>query len=69
MARSKSIRKLGKVIDRAFGVDDTTSSAKLKKERDEARRWCCQLWAANDRKMSPQEYAEECGWDCFKEDT
>jgi hypothetical protein len=41
-------------------------------ERDEARRWCCELWATDqiisqNTGMTPADYAAETGWDCFKE--
>ena len=48
---------------------------KYKAERDEARRWICQLLAnptSAEGLASPcggtsRDYAEEQGWDCFKE--
>jgi prefoldin subunit 5 len=44
----------------------------LRKERDEARRELCEFavgWQrAGMRVQHPQQYAQERGWDCFKED-
>lgn len=45
---------------------------KLRAERDEARRWCFELWAGDvkpkNTKMSAADYAEHrFSWDCFKE--
>lgn len=45
---------------------------RLRAERDEARRWCCELWATDqiisqNTGMTPADYAAETGWDCFKE--
>lgn len=43
----------------------------LRKERDEARRELCEFavgWQrAGMRVQHPQQYAQERGWDCFKE--
>lgn len=44
---------------------------RLRKERDEARRFACQNTIHPLRMpigMTPKEYAEVLGWDCFKED-
>lgn len=48
---------------------------RYKAERDEARWWICQLLAnptiaeglASPCRGTPRDYAEEQGWDCFKE--
>ncbi len=48
---------------------------RYKAERDEARRWICQLLAnptsaeglASPCRGTPRDYAGEQGWDCFKE--
>lgn len=44
--------------------------AKLKAERDEARRNLCyaEVNGQYARRYTPQEYAKLMGWDCFKED-
>ena len=41
--------------------------AKMKTERDEARRMVCE-WHGGLRVQHPQDYAKRRGWDCFKED-
>jgi hypothetical protein len=43
--------------------------AKLKAERDEARRNLCyaEVNGQYARRYTPQEYANKMGWDCFKE--
>lgn len=42
-----------------------------RKERDEARRYCCELWSGDvkpkNTKMSAEDYADSLSWDCFKE--
>lgn len=45
--------------------------AKLKAERDEARRNLCyaEVNGQYARRYTPQEYANKMGWDCFKSDT
>ena len=40
--------------------------AELIRERDEARRECCR-WMAEAEGGTPEEHAQEQGWDCFKE--
>lgn len=43
--------------------------AKMKAERDEARREVCELKSYNfESKITPKAYAELRKWDCFKED-
>ena len=44
--------------------------ATLTRERDEARRWVCELWSEHTpgNHVSPCEYAMEKGWHCFKEE-
>lgn len=49
---------------------------RYKAERDEARKWICQLLAnptsaeglASPCRGTPRDYAGEQGWDCFKEE-
>jgi hypothetical protein len=49
---------------------------KVQDERDEARRWLCQVLAkpqfvsglAKPGQGRPHDFAKEQGWDCFKED-
>lgn len=45
--------------------------AQVRAERDEARRWCCELLAGDvkprNTKMSAADYADSLSWDCFKE--
>ena len=43
----------------------------LRKERDEARRMACLQSCMGDdepREWSPEDFAKQHGWDCFKED-
>lgn len=44
---------------------------RLRAERDEARRWCCELWAGDvkprNTKMTAADYADSLCWNCFKE--
>jgi len=42
----------------------------LRAERDEARRWVCELWSEHTpgNHVSPRDYAMEKGWHCFKEE-
>ena len=45
--------------------------AKMKAERDEARRDLCDLYVKyqpSSSNMTDRDYAAELGWDCFKED-
>ena len=47
---------------------------RLRAERDEARREICKrisqtIWGPQFPLMTEQQYAEERGWDCFKENT
>jgi hypothetical protein len=50
---------------------------KVQDERDEARRWLCQVLAkpefvtglAKPGQGRPHDFAKEQGWDCFKENT
>jgi hypothetical protein len=40
-------------------------------QRDEARRWVCELWQKCQpatSNMTAMDYAAECGWDCFREE-
>ena len=41
----------------------------LRKERDEARREICKNVAAISASMNAKQWAQERGWDCFKEKT
>ena len=40
----------------------------LRKERDEARREICKNVAAISASMNAKQWAQERGWDCFKEE-
>jgi hypothetical protein len=45
---------------------------RLRKERDEARRIACLQSCMGDdepREWSPEDFAKQQGWDCFKENT
>jgi uncharacterized coiled-coil DUF342 family protein len=42
---------------------------RLRKERDEARREICKNVAAISASMNAKQWAQERGWDCFKENT
>jgi hypothetical protein len=47
-------------------------SDKLREERDEARRIACLQSCMGDdepREWSPEDFAKQQGWDCYKEDT
>jgi hypothetical protein len=44
---------------------------KVEAERDEARRWVCELWQKYQpatSNMTARDYAAEGGWDCFREE-
>ena len=46
-----------------------TEVAQRTAERDEARRWVCELWEKTlpaTSGMTAGDYAAECGWDCFE---
>jgi hypothetical protein len=48
----------------------TDELERLRKERDEVRRWVCNMKAQSVTYVRPAEhFAREHGWDCFKEDS
>jgi len=53
-------------------LDAADEIERLGKERDKARRYVCNLVSWDDQVENfagtPQEYAKQQGWDCFKED-
>jgi len=59
---------------RRCGCCDSYAAAdeieRLRAERDEARRWVCELWSEHTpgNHVSPRDYAMEKGWHCFKEE-
>ena len=57
-------------LARSTITDLTIEVEKLRAERDEARRMYCRMMSNNSRLefATPQWFAEEEGWDCFKED-
>lgn len=56
-------------------ADANEIAKRYKAERDQARKWICKLLAnptiaeglASPCRGTPRDYAEEQGWDCFKE--
>lgn len=58
-AREDAYRNEGRLIEQIVQVT---------KERDEARRELCRHVFLNGG-VTPQQYAQAMGWDCFKENT
>ena len=62
------LREAAETLERLY-----TENEQLTDERDEARREICErvsttIWKPQFPLMSKTQYAEERGWDCFKED-
>jgi len=52
-------------------IDLNRELAFMREQRDEARRWVCELWEKYQpatSNMTARDYAAEGGWDCFREE-
>jgi hypothetical protein len=57
------------ITDMAFSIISLRQQiATLTAERDEARREICEGVAAHAPSVNAKQWAQERGWDCFKED-
>ena len=66
--RDEALKKIGELED--VCGDSGDRMVELVKERDEARRKFCEMMSKNSRLefTTPQWFAEEENWDCYKED-